>query len=155
MDKKSKGTVTPKGNKTVVNKVDYSRLAAAKMDANQGTLETICTVKEAAGPNGKFGFTAKNWKLAVAGKKRVTVKFVLENGDVYYIPTSSGITQMLLDKEINIKHLAGLPIGESEDGRLWITMEEGGIDHLVDANEIETETIDLSDDFLPVELLDF
>ena len=142
----------------VVKTVDYARLGFGKLaNSNSGGLEEICSVKDACGPNGQFGFTSKNWKRAVEGKKLLAVKIVnpdLEN-PVTYIPCSVAVTEMLLSGEIKMKHLASLPIQETEEGRLKVTLPEGSsVDQLVDAKEIKEEKLEFSEgDFLPTDLL--
>lgn len=143
----------------VVKTVDFARLGFGKLaNSNSGSLETICTVKEACGPNGQFGFTEKNWKRAVEGKKLLAVKIV--NPDLEepttYIPCSVAVTEMLLRNEIKLKHLAALPIQETEEGRLKVTLPEGsGVDKLVNAKDVNEEALEFSDgDFLPTDLLE-
>ena len=152
----AKGKVAPKAT---AKTVDFERLGFGKLaNSASGSLEEICTVKEACGPNGQFGFTEKNWKRAVEGKKLLAVKIVnpdLEN-PVTYIPCSVAVTEMILRSEIKMKHLAALPIQETEDGKLKVTLPEGsGVDKLVDAKEINEEKLEFSDgDFLPTDLLE-
>ena len=143
----------------VVKTVDYARLGFGKLaNSASGSLEEICTVKDACGPNGQFGFTSKNWKRAQDGKKLLAVKIVnpdLEN-PVTFIPCSVAVTEMILSGEIKMKNLASLPIQETEDGRLKVTLPEGsGVDQMVDANAIKAEELEFSDgDFLPTDLLE-
>lgn len=152
----AKGKVAPKAT---AKTVDFARLGFGKLaNSNSGSLETICTVKEACGPNGQFGFTSKNWQRALAGKKLLAVKIVnpdLEN-PVTYIPCSVAVTEMLLRNEIKMKHLASLPINETEEGRLKVTLPEGSsVDQMVDAMNINAEALEFSDgDFLPTDLLE-
>lgn len=152
----AKGKVAPK---VTTKTVDFERLGFGKLaNSNSGGLEEICTVIEACGPNGQFGFTEKNWKRAVAGKKLLAVKIV--NPDlkepVTYIPCSVPVTEMILRSEIKMKHLASLPIQETEDGKLKVTLPEGsGVDKLVDAKDVTAEALEFSDgDFLPTDLLE-
>ena len=151
-----KGKVTPK---VTTKAVDYTRLGFGKLaNSNSGSLETICTVKEACGPNGQFGFTSKNWARAVAGKKLLAIKIV--NPDLEepttYIPCSVAVTEMILSGEIKMKNLASLPIQETEEGRLKVTLPEGSsVDQLVDAKAVKAEALEFSEgDFLPVDLLE-
>jgi hypothetical protein len=145
--------VTPK-----VPTVDFARLGFGKLaNSNSGSLETICTVKDACGPNGQFGFTSKNWKRAQEGKKLLAVKIVNPDLDepVAYIPCSVAVTEMILSGEIKMKHLASLPINETEEGRLKVTLPEGSsVDQMVDANAVKAETLEFAEgDFLPTDLL--
>lgn len=143
----------------VVKTVDFARLGFGKLaNSNSGSLETICTVKEACGPNGQFGFTSKNWKRAQEGKKLLAVKVV--NPDLEqpttYIPCSVAVTEMILSGEIKMKHLASLPIQETEEGRLKVTLPQGSsIDQMVEANAVNAEELEFSEgDFLPTDLLE-
>ena len=144
----------------VVKTIDYARLGFGKLaNSNSGSLEEICTVIEACGPNGQFGFTSKNWKRALAGKKLLAVKIVNPDSTenpVTYIPCSVAVTEMLLSGEIKMKHLAGLPIQETDEGRLKVTLPEGSsVDQMVDAMKVKAETLEFSDgDFLPTDLLE-
>ena len=151
-----------KGKTTTSKVVNISekvaeRLGFGKLANSGGGLEEICSVKDACGPNGQFGFTSKNWKRAVEGKKLLAVKIVnpdLEN-PVTYIPCSVAVTEMLLSGEIKMKHLASLPIQETEEGRLKVTLPEGSsVDQMVDANAVKAEKLEFSEgDFLPTDLL--
>jgi len=156
MQKVAKGKTTTSKVVNISEKV-AERLGFGKLANSGGGLEEICSVKDACGPNGQFGFTSKNWKRAVEGKKLLAVKIVnpdLEN-PVTYIPCSVAVTEMLLSGEIKMKHLASLPIQETEEGRLKVTLPEGSsIDQLVNAKEIKEEKLEFSDgDFLPTDLL--
>lgn len=152
----AKGKVAPKAT---TKTVDFARLGFGKLaNSASGSLEEICSVKEAAGPNGEFGFTEKNWKRAVAGKKLLAVKIVnpdLEN-PVTYIPCSVAVTEMILSGEIRMKHLAALPIQETEEGRLKVTLPEGSsTDQMVKTKAVKEEALEFGDgDFLPTDLLD-
>jgi len=151
----SKGKVTPK---VTTKAVDYARLGFGKLaNSNSGSLETICTVKEACGPNGQFGFTSKNWARAVAGKKLLAIKIVNPDLDepTTYIPCSVAVTEMILSGEIKMKNLASLPINETEEGRLKVTLPEGStVDQLVDAKSVKAEALEFAEgDFLPTDLL--
>ena len=150
-----KGKATPKSAKTV----DFARLGFGKLaNSNSGSLETICSVQEACGPNGQFGFTSKNWKRAQDGKKLLAVKIVNPDLDepIAFIPCSVAVTEMILSGEIKMKHLAKLPINETEDGRLKVTLPEGSsVDQMIDATSVKAEALEFADgDFLPTDLLE-
>lgn len=148
--------------KKVAKSLDYERLGFGKLaNSDNGSIEPICTVKEAAG-NGQFGFTERNWKRAVAKQKLLTVKIV--NPDVEqpaFIVCSAAVNDMILSGELKITHLAGLDICEitQEDGekRLKICLPQGSSsDQMVDADAVNEEKLEFgSGDFLPEDLLGF
>lgn len=147
-----KGKTTPKV-------VDRKRLGfGALKNSTAGSLETICTVKEAAGKGGSFGFTSKNWTRAKAGKKLLAVKIVnAEEEQPAFIPCSVAVTEMILSGEIKMKHLANLNIVETEEGRLKIVLPEGSSqDQMVEADDVKAEALEFGEgDFLPTDLLEF
>ena len=144
---------------TTVVAIDQDRLGYGRLASKEGNFDFICTVKQAAGPGGQYGFTSKSWNSS----KRLSVKFINKAGDVTYIPCSTAITNMLRKEEMTIPQLGGMSVGEAPDKldkdgnpQLWITMVEGSsTSTMFNADEITDEELVLSDDFLPEGLLNF
>ena len=141
-----------------VEEIDSQRLGYNRLEQD-GNFEFICTVKEAAGKGGQYGFTSKSW----SSNKRLSVKFINKAGEVAYIPCSTAISNMLRNEEMTIPQLGGMSVGEAPDKldkngnpQLWITMVEGSSKStMFNADEINDEVLVLSEDFLPEGLLTF
>lgn len=134
-----------------------SRKEVNLSDNKVGTLQTI------GGKGAKIAYNRKNFK----GTSRVSIELTKKNGEYQYLNCSTQLSQLLRNGEISIGQLMGLDVVETQVknnnpkdpnfGKLettWFIVlpQDGGrVEQAVD--EIEVEELDLSDSWLPSDLV--
>jgi hypothetical protein len=128
---------------------------SVKFEMYQGTtaeLTELGTVKEIAGKKGKISFIRKNFNDAT---KRVAVVLTNANGESALISCSKQVSDALRSKQMNIAQLASCKVLENEDGINFISMPGTGGLRSIELDGVRLEVVEVSNEFLPEELIAF
>lgn len=117
-----------------------------------GELTELGTVKALAGKKGKISFIRKNFNDAT---KRVAVVLTNAKGESALISCSKQVSDALRSKQMTIAQLAGLTVLENEDGVSFISMPGTGGLQTFEADAIKASVTEVSNEFLPEELVAF
>ena len=136
-------------------------IAFKKFERDTTEVNELGTVKSLAGKGGSVSFLRKNFK-----DKSKSVALILERKDKTsaVIPLSKPLSQMVRDEEITMKQLVGLtviefPHRDKVDAKgkpvlvHCVALPQGGGKQTFALDELQEETLELSDEFLPESLV--
>jgi hypothetical protein len=138
-------------------------VAFKKFERDTTKIQELGTVKTLAGKGGAVSFLRKNFN-----DKNKLVALVVErkDGKSAVIPCSTQVTNLIRNKEINMRQLIGLQVIEfphktklDEKGNpllvCFVALPPEGGKQSFNVDDLQEETLELSDEFLPEELLQF
>lgn len=118
----------------------------------ESTLNDLGTVKAIAGKGGKIALIRKNFNDPA---KRVAVLITNKAGESAVVACSAQVSAALREKKMNIAQLAGLTVVENEEGHNFIAMPAtGGLQEFA-VDQLKTQEVEVSGEFLPEELIAF
>lgn len=121
-------------------------------ESTQGELTDLGTVKSIAGKKGKISFIRKNFNDV---SKRVAVVLTNAKGESELITCSAQVSAALRGKQMTIAQLAGCKVLENEDGVNFISMPGTGGLQSFELDTVKLAVVEVSNEFLPEELIAF